>query len=264
MKDYPNMDERSWLLLNGQVDGELNAAEQQEFDALLAGSSELQTVHAELAGLNACLQQVPEKVLPPYLHKAITSTVRLPTDEPARSRKRGVSGWLTEHWLGPAFALAAGVLLTVGVYETSPDTLTAADTANMSGTITNPGAALKGMWLDRVELGANTVYGTAQLHKSGRDYLLDVQLNSDAAAKFTVAYAAHNLKFMGVTSSVNPVDEVTVDQQYVTVGSNGQQHYLLTLRSSGDSIAANQAPLKVSLSVNNGLPHQAELQTGKK
>lgn len=263
MKDYPGIDERGWWLLNGQIDGELNDAEQQEFAALLADSRELQAVHAELAGLNTCLQQVPEKDPPPHLHNAIISTVRLPTDGSAHSKKQGFTTWLSGHWLGPFFALAAGVLLTVGVYENSPE-INTTDTANMSGTITNTSQAVKGMLLDRAEFGGNTVNGAVALHKSGRDYLLDVQLNSDSPAKFTVAYAANDLQFMGITSPANRVDEVIVDQQLVTVGGDGPQHYTLTLRSSGNSIAAHQLPLKVSLSVNNERPYQAELKTVRK
>lgn len=263
MKDYPNIDERAWVLLNGQVDGELSGSEQQELDALLVTSKELRTIHAELTGLSDYLQRVPEKVPPAYLHNAITSTVRLPVDESTVSGKRGFSTWLTDHWPGPAFALTAGILLTVGVYETNPDALDTTETANMSGTMVSPSSAQKGELLDRIQVGNNSVSGTAELRKSGREFLVYVQVDSEFPAEFTLDYAANGLEFMGVTSSKNQVNGIIVDQEKVTVEGKGQQRYTLVLRIPGEQSAANVAPLKVGLSVNNGQPYKAELKTVK-
>jgi len=260
MKDYPNIDERTWALLNGQVDGELSDNEQQELVALLANSKELQAIHAELTGLRDCLQQVPEKLPPAYLHNAIISTVRL---ESTGATRRNFSSWLTEHWLGPAFALTAGILLTVGVYETNPNAINVSDRAKMTGTIVNASSAIKGELLDRIQVGTNSISGTAELRRSGRDFLVDVQVDSELPAKFTLGYAANGLEFMGITSSKNPVEDVTIDQKQVTVEGEGQQHYTLILRNPGDQLAANAAPLIVGLSVESGKPHLAELKTVK-
>lgn len=262
MKDYANIDERAWLLINGQIDGELSDSEQQELDALLANSKELQVILEELTGLSDCLQQLPEKTPPAYLHNAITSTVRLPVGESASGKKHAFTSWLTEHWLGPAFALTAGIMLTVGIYETNPDSMSGPDTTNMTGTMVNAETA-RGELLDRVQVGDDHVFGTAQLHRSGRDFLIDVNLDSKQPAKFTLNYAANGLEFIGVTSSENRVDGVIVDKQRVIIEGNGQQQYTLRLRSPDDNLAANSGPLKVGLSVNNGLLYQAELKVVK-
>lgn len=259
MKDYANIDERAWLLINGQVDGELNDSEQQELDALLANSNELRTVLDDLTGLSDCLHQLPEKSPPAYLQNAITSTVRMPVDESKGRGKPAFFTWLTEHWLGPAFALTAGVMLTVGIYETNPDS---SDTTNMTGTMVSVDT-VKGELLDRVSVGDDGVSGTAALHKNGREFVIDVNLDSTQPAEFTINYAANGLEFVGVTSSKNRVDGVLVDQQKVTIEGHGQQQYTLRLRSKDTDMTAKSAPLQVALSVNNGTPQMAELKTVK-
>ena len=263
MNDHSNINERAWALLNGELDGELSGAEQQELDALLAASEELRTVQAELHGMKDCLQQVPDKEPPDYLHNTITSTVRLPVDVSEKSTN-GISSWLSRSWVAPAFALTAGVLLTVGIYESNFESYDVSDTAGMSGTILNSNGDSKSQVIDHFEIEKAELYGTAKLRKSGQNYLVDVRVDTDLPAMLTVNYIDNDLKFMGVVSITSPVEGVMVSDQKVTVEGKGDQQYTLMFANPEGQLAANSDPLIMGWSINYAVPIEAELQVVKK
>lgn len=258
MKSYPHIDENVWALLNGQVDGELNASEQKELAALLAESEELRGIHAELASLSSYLHSVPDKAPPAYLRNAITSTVRLPIEKQGR---RGFSNWLTEHWLGPVFALTAGVLLTVGVYETSPDTISPNDKATMSGTMINTQSAQNGKLVDSLQIKDADIIGSAVVRESGQDLWVEVVLDSAKKNEFRLDYANNGLAFVGLASLQNQIDGMSVDPQEISVESAGQQHFTLRFRNANGVAQAKTSPLKIDILVEDNLVQQAELKT---
>lgn len=262
MKDFSHIDEHVWALINGQVDGDLNGAEQKELTALLEGSQELREIHAELSSLSEFLHKVPEKAPPEYLQNAITSTVRLPLEKQASESRSGFSTWLTEHWLGPVFALTAGVLLTVGVYETSPDTISPTDTAAMSGAIVSPRQIQDSKLIDRLQINDNAINGSAEVRELGPDLLIDVVLNSSKPNEFKLDYADNDLAFVGLASLQNQISSMSVDLQEISVESIGQQHYTLRFRGTKGAVSANTSPLKIDILVDNNLVQQAELKTG--
>lgn len=264
MKNYPYIDEHAWALINGQVDGELNESEQKELAALLAGSEELREVHAELSSLAEYLHNVPKKAPPGYLHNAITSTVRLPVNKQVKEGKRGFSNWLTEHWLGPVFALTAGVLLTVGIYETSPESAHLTDTSNMSGTIVSPRPVQDGKLIDRLQISDNAISGSAEVRELGQDLLIDVVLNSSKNSEFKLAYVGSDLAFVGIASLQNQINSMSANPGLISVESTGQQHYTLRLRGTAGSVSTNTSPLKVDILVDENLVQQAELKAGNK
>ena len=57
--DKPDIDHRVNDLLNGGIDGELSAAEQDELDRLLAGSEKVRDLNEELMTITGLLDQVP-------------------------------------------------------------------------------------------------------------------------------------------------------------------------------------------------------------
>lgn len=260
MERYSHIDEHVWALLNGQVDGELNESQQKELAALLASSEELREIYAELSSLAGYLQKVPEKAPPAYLHNAITSTVRLPFEKQANESGRGFT-WLTEHWLGPVFALTAGVLLTVGIYETNPEDASPTDTANMSGTIINTRPAQGGKLIDRIQIDDNAINGSAEVRQLGQDLLIDIVLSSSKESEFKLNYADNNLAFFGLASLQNQINNMSVDPREVSVKSAGQQHYTLRFRSAKGTVSASNGPLKVDVLVDENLVYQAELKT---
>lgn len=262
MENYSHIDEHHWALINGQVDGELNASEQKELTALLASSEELREIHAELSSLAEYLHNAPEKVPPGYLRNAISSTVRLPLEKQANESRRGFSTWLTEHWLGPVFALTAGVLLTVGIYETSPDSISPTDTVSMSGTIVSSRPVQDGKLIDRFQINDNSINGSAEMRELGPDLVIDVVLNSSKQNEFKLDYADNDLAFVGLASLQNQISNMSVEPREISVESSGQQHYMLRFRATKGAASANPSPLKIDILVDKTLVQQAELKTG--
>jgi hypothetical protein len=258
MKDYSYIDERSWALLNAQADAELSESEQHELDALLTESEELRDIQAELGSFIGCLNEVPEETPPAWLHNAITSTVRLPVESSGKAGRLSFSGWLA-----PVFALAAGVMLTVGVYETNLETMSSTDATNMSGTIINSRPSTNSQLIDSLTINGAEASGSAELRMSGQSFFIDVALNTTQPSAFMLDYSASDLAFIGFDISQNQVDGVLVGAGRLSVESTGEQHFTLKFQSPKSIASTNAQAFKIDILVNKSLVQQAELRTDK-
>jgi hypothetical protein len=136
MNEQLPIDEHTQDLLNGGVDGELNTAEQAELDGLLAESTSLHDQSKELKSLAGLLDNLPEVEPPTYLQESIERQIRLPTRSSRQEEIKGVfATWLPAQWMRTGFALAAGAVLTIGIYEMGASPMSAEDVSNLSGTI---------------------------------------------------------------------------------------------------------------------------------
>ena len=78
------LSERALYLLNAGIDGELDATEQEELDAVLEASAEARAMHAELLKLANLLESVPAKDPPPELSAQILDRVATPRPQKRR------------------------------------------------------------------------------------------------------------------------------------------------------------------------------------
>ena len=65
------VDQHIWNLVNGSIDGELSADEQQELDRLLLSSDSVKKLDADLRVITKILDGLPEVEAPRYLQNAI-------------------------------------------------------------------------------------------------------------------------------------------------------------------------------------------------
>ena len=166
--ELSDIERRVFDLINGGIDGELSTTEQSELDRLLTGSEKVRDLNEELITMTGLLDQVPELEPPEYLQSTIERQVSLPVAGKSNDEKQGFFGtWLPAHWLHASVALAAAVVLTVGVYEMGSEPMTARDAANMVGTVVKNPVTAQGELLGRVHLNTDTLNGLVELRNTG-------------------------------------------------------------------------------------------------
>lgn len=256
--DKPHIDQRALDLLNGNVDGELSSAEQDELNILLAGSNKVRNLDVELKTFTRLLDELPQREPPEYLQSAIERQVRLPVQSNRHEETPGFFGtWLPAHWLRTGFALAAGAVLTIGVYEMGSEPMTAQDAANMAGTMVDNQANDQGELLDSVHIFTDRLNGSVELRSNEEFFNLDVQLNSDGPTQVVVNFAERGLEFEGISRNQDGKDTILIAEGAINVTSSGEQSYILQLRRTSKTQQA--APLELEFFANNILVHEASL-----
>lgn len=264
MSGHRNIDQRTEALLNGGIDDELSAAEQEELSGVLAGSSDVRAANEELKSLTQLMTELPEIEPPQYLQESIERQIRLPVASKAAGGKPGfVGSWLSANWLRTGFALAAGVVLTVTVYEMGSEPMTDQDAANLVGTVVKNQVPGQGDLLDQARISNDALNGLVELRKADDLFTLDVQLNSDGPTEVVVNFKAQQLTFEGITRLQDRDEAVTVANGSINITSSGEQSYTLKLRRTAGTLDQQAANLGLEFFVNNSLVHEAELDISR-
>ena len=262
MNEQIHIDQRTQDLLNRSIDGELSTAEQDELDGLMAGSDKVRDFNEELKALTGLLDGLPELESPHYLQESIERQIRLPAQGSGQEKKQGfLNTWLPANWLRTGFALAAGAVLTVGVYEMGSGPMTPEDAANLVGTVVTSQATGQDELLDSIHIFTDNLNGLVELRKKDDLYTLDVQLNSDGLTRVVVDFAGRGLEFEGITRMQDRTDTVSIIEGNVNIASSGEQRYTVNLRRT--SGGQGTAPLKLEFFANNMLVHKAELSVSR-
>jgi hypothetical protein len=256
-------DQRILDLLNGSIDGEISAADQEELDHLLASSPELSKLNDELRAVSRVLDDLPELEPPQYLKETIERQARLPVGGHTGSGKPGFfGGWLNANWLRTGAALAAGLVLTVGVYEMGSEPITTGDSTSMVGTMAKKGQAdQQGTLLDSIHLDTKELKGLVELRNKDKLFTLDIQLSSDEPAELVVAFGGRGLEFEGVSPSQSQKVSVSVVNGSIHLVSSGERHFTLNLRHTEDTQAV--APLELEVFANSKLIQQTKLNVSQ-
>ena len=257
------LDERIAQLLNSSIDGEINVVDQEELDHLLATSQSVRDLNDELRAMTRVLDELPEIDPPQYLQDTIERQVRLPVQNKGAGEKPGYFGsWLNANWLRTGFALAAGVLLTIGVYEMGSGPIPAGDTAGMSGTMASNGVTgQQGELLDRIYLDSEALTGQVELRTYKDLFTINVQLESDGPSEVVINFAGRGLAFDSTGGQQDTADAVSVLDGSIHLASNGEQHYVLNLRRVPG--AKYPEPLELEFFANSQLIQQNELSTSQ-
>ena len=264
MNEQLPIDQRTQDLLNGGVDGELDSGEQAELDGLLGESTRLHEQNKELKSLAGMLDNLPEVEPPTYLQESIERQIRLPAHSSAFKEKKGIFGtWLPTHWMRTGFALAAGAVLTITIYEMGAKPMNAEDLSNLSGTIAKQQASTQGVLLDSAEIFTSTLTGSAELRSQGDLFTLDVQLISDGPTQVVVDFAGRGLEFIGVSHVQDRQDVVSVVDGSVKIAITGGQRYTMNLRKNSDYQLQSTEPLELEFFSNHLLVHEAELKVSQ-
>lgn len=258
MSDQKHIDQRILDLVNAGIDGELNQIEQKELDILMAGSEEVRDISKELETFSRLLEDLPDLEPPVHLQESIERQIRLPLQ--SEEKNQGFFGsWLSAHWLRTGFALAAGVLLTVGIYEMGSEPISDMDASSLAGTIVKSQSSDQDELLDSIHISTDTLNGQVELSRRDDLFTLDVKLLSDGPTGVNVNFADRGLDFEGIIRIQDSNDVVSVEDGTIMVSSSGEQHYSLKLRRTVNATGQKATPLELEFFANDALVHQAEL-----
>ncbi len=262
MSESKHIDQRVRDLLNGGIDGELSVTEQEDLDKLLDSSDEIRALNEELRSFTRLLDDLPELEPPQYLQETIEKQIRLPVQAKRHVEKQGFWGaWLPAHWLRTSFALTAGAILTIGVYEMGSEPITEYDARNLTGTVVKNPATDQGELLDSIHVATSTLNGLVELRNKNGLFTLDVQLDSNGPSEMQVNFAGQGLTFEGIIRMQDREDVVSVTAGSVNIASSGVQRYVLKLRRM--STAQQALPLELKFFANNTLVHEASLSMSR-
>lgn len=261
MSEYKDIDQQALDLINGGIDAELSTTEQEKLARLLAESSEAREAHKELESFARIIDEIPDLDPPDYLHDSIQRQISLPAHSKAKADKHGlVERWLSANWLRTGFALAAGVVLTVGVYEMGSQPITTEDANNLVGTVVKSQAPGEGELLDSIQVISGTLNGQVEIRNEDDLFTLNVQMISDGPAELVVNFAGRGLEFEGIVQTQDIKGAISVMDGSINVASSGEQNYTVMLRRTGVTQEQATVPLRLEFFAGNALVYEAELR----
>lgn len=262
MNAQSHIDQRTDDLLNGSIDGELSTAQQAEMEQLLATSSRVRDSYDELKQVTEVLDSLPEREPPEYLQNVIESQLSTNLPGSAKETKNGFFGtWLPAHWMPAGMALAAAVVLTVGVYEMGSEPMTARDAANMVGTVV-PGQALdRAGLLDSFNINTDTLSGFVELRSADGFITLDMKLNSAVPAEVVVSFSGYGLEIEAISGLQDNENAVVNTDGSIKLTIHGQQHLTMQLRQTAQTQQA--AGLELEFFAQNTLVHAARMSVSR-
>jgi len=252
------VDQRTLGLINAGIDGELNAIEQDELDRLLLNSESVRQFYNDLRTVTNLLDDLPQLEPPTYLQSAIERQVRLPADNATQRKPSGLFAWLDSSRWRTGLALAAGVILTVSLYEMGSKPVSIEDSRNMTGTIIKHGnASRQGEVIDSLRLDSAQLAGLVELRSENGLFTVDVQLNSGVPVDVVVDFAGRGLVLEGASNSSDSGDAVSFGDGEIRIASNGTDHFNVKFRRTSET--QNSGPIALDFYAGERLVKKAEL-----
>lgn len=252
------VDQRTLDFINASIDGELSATDQDELDRLLLSSESARQMERELRAVTNLLDDLPQFEPPHYLQGAIERQVRLPASGTRQTKPSGWIAWLDSSRWRTGLALAAGVVLTVSVYEMGSKPVSIEDSRNMTGTIIKPGnSSRQGEVIDSLRLDNAQLNGLVELRNQNGLFTLDVQLNSGVPVEVVVDFAGRGLVLEGASNSADSGNAVSFGDGEIRLASNGRDHFSVKLRRAAET--QTSGPIALDFYEGERLVKKAEL-----
>jgi hypothetical protein len=212
------LDTRALELINAEIDGELAADDRAELSALLAASAEARALQADLQKLSNLIDGIPEQEPPADLSGRILGQIRQRDRGPSRPTfsLAGLLSSLQPIPIGAAFA--AGLLLTVGVYEMSPRQWADTGVDGMVGTIMLGSQGELSGQDSRLAIAGPGVLGAVSLSGVGDILVLSFDVAAERETEIVIAMADAGLGFSGIAHK--SVDDAANGGSYEVSGGN--------------------------------------------
>ena len=193
------LDTRALELINAGIDGELDADGEAELEGLLASSADARAMQAELQKLASALDDMPEIEPPDDLADRIIG--RVPERRSSSLSLSRLFGSFQPFQAGLAFA--AGLLLTVGVYELAQDRRSGEDVSSMVGTVVAGSQDKRARQERRLEIAVPGVVGEVTLANAGDIVILGFDIAAEREIEIVIAMAEAGLYFGGLSREVS-------------------------------------------------------------
>jgi len=212
MGDQDRLETRALDLINAGIDGELDSDERSELDAILASSAEARIMQAELQKLANVLDGMPEQAPPADLADRILQRTRTP-----RGRIFALPRIFASSQAVPAgLAFAAGLLLTIAVYEMAPSQFSDRDVSSMVGTMVVGSRGEQLRQETELDISGPGVVGAVTLTDTGNLVVLSFDVTAERKTEIVVAMADTGLGFGGIAREA--YDEANTGEYYEVSG----------------------------------------------
>lgn len=224
------MDERTLALIHGDLDGELNAGEQEELRLLREASPEVRRELERMRALRDGLNGLPDFEPPAGLRDAILARIPAPTPATAPGARHGHRRAALQRRgrLGLVAAMAATLAVVVVVINRGSE-LPELDPASLGGTIGRPTAASSpALFIDE-----SAVSGSIRLLQSEQGLVMEVDLDAARPIALVALVDNRELEFEGlVPLAGQPADSTSFDGG-IRISHDGRQHYAIVLTQHG-------------------------------
>ncbi|MGB5246179.1 MAG: hypothetical protein WBM54_02050 [Woeseia sp.] len=239
-------DSRLDELLNAELDNELSTDEQQELQQLLETSDEAAAERRTYMKLDQMLRDMPQQLLPAMLHQRIVSGARLPKAE-AKTRP----SWFGNLWQSPvtrfSFAAAAGVLLSLAIFNAGGPNIVEAPSSDMLGSMV-PTQGDSVDLIDRLQLSGAGFASGATLLQQEEGLILSIDLESDTPVEITVDFSNSGVQPTSLSNASNNFEIANFEAPFLRLRGNGQRKLQLSLSRIGDATAADAATIQLEFS----------------
>ena len=245
-------------LIHSGLDGELAESEQSELDSALESSAEAREYLKGLESFSDLLSQEDVLDLPDGLHKEIVDRVQLPS-------RKGFSFTDIPGFVRYGLAAAAGLVLTVGVYESQQGGPGGAEIGNdvgsMVGTIMRNDRAEVEETLDTLIFDLDQVSSAVRLQRRDGQLVLDVLLDAKDPVEFTVDFTSVGLQFDAIAQTQSELKSIEFADQAIQVKGHGRHHFAVLLHRDSDLADNSQASIDLRFTSNGELLKEGSLVT---
>lgn len=259
--------ERLFELLSAAADDDLDTAERQELDTLLASSDEAQQLANQMQGMDEMLASLPDIEPPATLRDQIMQQVPMNQARQNAPRDSALGSWLRAFARGPVLGYVAstaiGALLVIAVYESQPDFGPNTDIAQLVGTMAPDTVIADRVILDRFSFDADGVSSAARLEKRGKAIVLDIRIDAERAVELAVDFGTTNLLIEALAQSNKEFDSIEFSDRVLRVKGRGPRRFSVLLRSADTSRVAGDTKILLEYLSDGSLLQQGALVTKK-
>jgi len=249
------INERNLELVHAGLDGELGDSDRAELDKALQDSSELRELQAGLLEFSGLLDDEAPIEPPADLHGKIMHQISLPAVSVNKFRFRDIPGFVRY-----GLAAAAGLVLTVGIYESQLGTTDSQDISSMVGTIMNKSAS-DTVTLDAFAFDFDEISSVVSLQQRDGALVLDVVLDSRNLVVITVDFTSDGLQFDAIAQMQSDLKSIEFANQAIHIEGTGRQHFAVLLHRDGNLAADREATITLRFTSNGKLIKEGSLVT---
>lgn len=246
------IDERITGLMHAGLDGELAEPEIAELELALKNSSEARDYQSALQEFVNLLDSASTLDLPAGVHRQIVDQIKLPPPARAGFRLANLPGFVRY-----GFAAAAGLLLTIGLYEYRPGGWGKQDLESVVGTIIH--RASDEVTLDTFAFELDELSSIVRLQQRDGSLVLDVFMDSTDPVEITVDFTSDGLQFDAIAQMESDLNSIEFAGQAIRVKGRGRQHFAVLLHRESNHADSDEVSIKLQFSSNGKIVKEGAL-----
>jgi len=250
-------DKKHIELIQAELDNELTGEQKVELDALLDASADAKAARKDFRDLASLMGQVPPRQPPETLGQNILAQIELPGRQRAAPKS-----WAMPAAARVAMAFAAGIVVTIGLFQLAPADIGPTDTRSLVGAMVNDQALTDELPLDRIEVGLDTLHGSVELHRNNNLLMLEFEFEAMGPVDLALDFAGQGLQFEGFANQSITPPRLQVSTDSIGIAASGDQSFVVFLAyidDKNDKNAVFEARIALEFNLVGGQTHQSVL-----